>query len=171
MSRVHIKTYLFLMLTIVLSAGALFGQTTGFNYQGRLTDGGIPANGNYDLQFALFDAADGSNQIGQTKIVSSVPVSAGIFTVTLDFGPSAFSGASRFLEISARPIGAAGFALLTPRQSITSTPYAVRSLNSAAADTATNAQQLAGVAASQYVKTDDSRLTDARDPKAGNSNY
>jgi len=36
---------------------------------------------------------------------------------------------------------------------------------------ANNAQQLAGVAASQYVKTDDSRLSDARDPKAGNSSY
>jgi len=162
------KNMLLIILTIVLSAGAIFGQTSGFTYQGRLTDGGIPANGNYDLQFALFDAADGSNQIGQTKTVSSVPVSTGIFTVTLDFGASAFTGANRFLEISARPSGAAGFTLLTPRQPITATPYALRTLNSATAD---NAQQLAGVAASQYVKTDDARLTDARDPKAGNSNY
>jgi hypothetical protein len=107
------------MLTIVLSAGALFGQTSGFTYQGRLTDGGLPANGNYDLQFALFDAADGNNQIGQTKIVSSVPVSAGVFTVMLDFGANAFSGANRFLEISAQPSGAGAFTLLTPRQPIT----------------------------------------------------
>jgi len=167
----EVKNSWLIILMVVLSAGAIFGQTTSFTYQGRLTDGGTPANGNYDLQFALFDAADGSNQIGQTKTVSSVPVSGGVFTVTLDFGASAFSGVSRFLEISARPSGAAGFTLLTPRQPITATPYAVRSLNSAAADTAANAQQLAGVAASQYVKTDDARLTDARDPKAGNSNY
>jgi hypothetical protein len=165
------KNILFIILTIVLSAGAIFGQTNGFTYQGRLTDGGIPANGNYDLQFALFDAADGTNQIGQTMTVSSVPVSAGVFTLTLDFGANAFSGANRFLEISARPSGAGAFTLLTPRQSITSTPYAVRSLNAATADTSTNAQQLAGVAASQYVKTNDARLSDARDPKAGNSNY
>jgi hypothetical protein len=70
------KNMLLIILTIVLSAGAIFGQTSGFTYQGRLTDGGIAANGNYDLQFALFDAADGNNQIGQTKTVSSVPVSA-----------------------------------------------------------------------------------------------
>jgi hypothetical protein len=168
MSRVHVKNLLFLMLTIVLSSGAIFGQTSGFNYQGRLTDGGAPANGNYDLQFALFDAVDGNNQIGQTKVVTSVPVSAGIFTVTLDFGANAFSGASRFMEISARPSGAGSFALLTPRQPITSTPYAVRSSSAAAAD---NAQQLAGFAANQYVKTDDARMSDARDPKSGNSNY
>jgi len=48
---------LFIILTIVLSGGAIFGQTSGFTYQGRLTDGGTPANGNYDLQFVLFDAA------------------------------------------------------------------------------------------------------------------
>jgi hypothetical protein len=32
---------LFIILTIVLSGGAIFGQTSGFTYQGRLTDGGI----------------------------------------------------------------------------------------------------------------------------------
>jgi hypothetical protein len=31
-------------------------QTTSFTYQGRLTDGGTAANGNYDLQFTLFDS-------------------------------------------------------------------------------------------------------------------
>jgi hypothetical protein len=171
MFRSHFKNSWLIILMVVLSAGATFGQTSGFTYQGRLTDGGMPANGNYDLQFALFDAVDGTNQIGQTKIVSSVAVSGGVFTVALDFGASAFPGANRFLEISARPSGAAAFTLLTPRQPLTSTPYAVRSVNASTADTATNAQQLAGVAASQYVKTDDARLSDARDPRAGNSNY
>src|SRR5881394_51523 len=167
----HLKNSLFVILMIVLSAGAVFGQTTSFTYQGRLTDGGTPANGNYDLQFALFDAADGSNQIGPTKIVSGVSISGGVFTVTLDFGGNSFTGANRYLEISARPSGAASFILLTPRQPITTTPYAVRSVTASNAEMANNAQQLAGVAASQYVRTDDARLADARDPKAGNSNY
>src|SRR6476646_6272636 len=171
MFRVHVRNILFLMLLVGLSGGAAWGQSTGFTYQGRLTDGGIPANGNYDLQFALFDAADGSNQIGPTKIISSVSVSGGVFTVTLDFGGNSFTGASRFLEISARPSGAASFILLTPRQPITSTPYSVRSVTASNSEMANNAQQLAGVAASQYVKTDDARLADARDPKAGTSNY
>src|SRR6476619_149431 len=122
----HFKNSLFIILTVMLSARAMFGQTSGFTYQGRLTDGGSPANGSYDLQFALFDAASGNNQIGQTLAVSTVPVSGGVFTVTLDFGASAFTGANRFLEISARPSGAAGFTLLTPRQPITATPYALR---------------------------------------------
>jgi hypothetical protein len=165
------KNGLFIILTIVLSAGAIFGQTSGFTYQGRLTDGGTPANGNYDLQFALFDAADGLNQIGQTQTISNVPISAGVFTVKLDFGATAFTGASRFLEISMRSSGAAVFTPLTPRQPITSTPYAVRSLNAATADTATNADQLGHLPASTYVLTVDSRLSDPRPPTSGSSNY
>src|SRR5215831_9773744 len=159
---------LFILLTIGLSGGAILGQSSGFTYQGRLTDGGTPANGNYDLQVALFDSADGVTQIGQTQTVSNVPVTGGVFTVTLDFGASAFNGAARFLEISTRRSGAGAFTLLTPRQPISSTPYALHSVN---ADNAVNAQQLNGVAAAQYVKTDDARLTDPRDPKTGSSNY
>src|SRR5205807_9056216 len=41
----------------------------------------------------------------------------------------------------------------------------------ASADTATNATQLGGVAANQFVQTSDSRLSDSRTPTAGSSNY
>src|SRR6266852_6371762 len=59
-------------LLFVSSAAA---QTTSFTYQGRLTDGGTPANGNYDLQFALWDSGSGGAQIGAPQTVSSVSVS------------------------------------------------------------------------------------------------
>src|SRR6185295_13953496 len=39
------------------------------------------------------------------------------------------------------------------------------------ATNATNSTQLGGVAASQYVLTNDARMTDARDPLPGSSNY
>src|SRR2546425_8397503 len=77
-------------------------STTTFTYQGRLTDGGAAANGNYDLQFALFDSGAGGNQISATQTLNTVAVSAGIFNVTLDFGVSAFIGANRSLEIGVR---------------------------------------------------------------------
>jgi hypothetical protein len=158
-------------MVICLSLVTAAAQQTSFTYQGKLSDNGSPATGNYDLQFALFDGATGGAQIGQTQTVANVSAGGGVFTVTLDFGPSAFPGATRFLEISARPSGGGAFTLLTPRQQISSTPYAVRSLNSTTADVANNAQQLAGVAAAQYVQTSDSRLTDSRSPTAGSSNY
>jgi len=165
------KNILFIILTIVLSAGAIFGQTSGFTYQGRLTDSGTPANGNYDLQIALFDSDTGGLQIGQTQTITNVLASGGVFSVTLDFGPAAFPGAARFLEISMRPSGIGNYTMLTPRQAISSTPYAVRSLSAATADTATNAQQLGNLPANTYVLTVDQRLSDPRPPTSGSSNY
>jgi Chaperone of endosialidase len=164
-------------LVILFGASNAGAQTSNFTYQGRLTDGGTAANGNYDLQFALWDSASGGAQIGSTLTLNTVPVSNGVFNVSLDFGASSFNGASRFLEVSARPISGGAFALLSPRQQVTSTPYAVRSASAATADTAANAitaanaTQLGGVAASQYVQTSDSRLSDTRPPTAGSANY
>lgn len=125
-----------LLLLFTLCASAVVAQTSVFTYQGRLTDGGTAANGNYDLQFALFDTASGGAQIA-TQTSPNVSVSAGIFTVQLDFGANAFPGTIRFLEISARLSGAASFTTLSPRQQITSTPYAIRSLNASSADAVT----------------------------------
>src|SRR5947209_16097521 len=178
----HSLAFLAVALLIGFGAAVAFAQTSSFTYQGRLTDGGTAANGNYDLQFALFDSLSGGAQVGSTQTLSTVAVSNGVFTVSLDFGANAFPGANRFLEISARPTGGS-FTLLTPRQQVTSTPYAIRSANASSADTATNATnatnattatnatQLGGIAASQYVQTNDSRLSDARPPTPGSSNY
>src|SRR5258705_11470457 len=74
-------------------------QSTSFTYQGRLTNAGSAANGNYDLQFVLFDSLANGTQIGVMQTVPNVAVSAGIFTVQLDFGAAAFPNANRFLEI------------------------------------------------------------------------
>src|SRR5438093_2889246 len=121
-------------LALLLAATSAFAQASSFNYQGRLTDGGTAANGNYDLQFALFDSLSSGAQVGSTQTINTVAVSNGVFTVSLDFGANSFPGASRFLEVSARPSGSGSFTLLSPRQQITSTPYAVRSLNASSAD-------------------------------------
>ena len=91
------------LLSILFCRTVAQGQTSGFTYQGRLTDGGTAANGNYDLQFALWNSLSGGAQVGSTQTLNTVAVSNGVFTVTLDFGANAFPGASRFLEISARP--------------------------------------------------------------------
>lgn len=131
---------LVIFIFFVIPASA---QTTAFNYQGKLTDGGNPANANYEMQFKLFDnpnAGQGTQQ-GATVSFPSVAVSGGIFSVSLDFGAAVFaSGADRFLEISLRPAGSmGGFTSLAPRQKLLSSPYSVRSLNSISADSLTNA--------------------------------
>ncbi len=45
------RQFCLLLALWLLLACAAFAQTTAFTYQGRLTDGGSPANGSYDLQF------------------------------------------------------------------------------------------------------------------------
>src|SRR5262245_54150286 len=84
-----------IVLTILIGAFVASAQSSSFTYQGRLTDGGTSANGNYDLQFALFDSSSGGAQIGSTQTLNTVAVSNGVFTVSLNFGASAFPGASR----------------------------------------------------------------------------
>jgi hypothetical protein len=110
-------------------------QSTAFSYQGKLVDGGTLANGNYDLQFRLFDALVSGVQVGSTLVRDDVQATNGIFAVTLDFGASEFPGANRWLEVSVRPGASVGsFTSLSPLQPISSTPYAIQSLNAATAN-------------------------------------
>src|SRR5262245_9436624 len=125
---------MFVFCLLVFGAITVNAQTSGFTYQGRLADGGTAATGNYDLQFALWDSASGGTQVGSTLTLNTVAVSNGVFTVSLDFGAGNFNGASRFLEIGVRSPGGASFTTLSPRQPITSTPYAIRTLKATTAD-------------------------------------
>lgn len=126
----------FTTLLIVLFLGAnLQAQTTSFTYQGRLNDMSMPANTNYDFEFELYDALANGTQIGTTLSKPNVQVTAGIFSVTLDFGAGAFPGADRFLRISVkRSTDPNPPTPLTPRQPITSAPYSIRSKDATAAD-------------------------------------
>ena len=158
---------------IVLASGTCLAQTTGFTYQGKLADAGAPATGLYGLTFKLFPIVSGGAQIGADVVRDDVQVTTGVFTVSLDFGSSPFtSDTARYLEIAVRPgASTAPYATLVPRQPITSSPYSVSTIRAASADVATNALQLGGVTASQYVLTADTRLFDARPPTAGSGNY
>ena len=106
-------------------------------YQGRLTDSGSFASGNYDFQFLLKDAATGGNTVGEA-IKLSLPVQGGIFSSSLSWSPSLFPGSARWIEVQVRPTPAGGgsvadteapYAVLE-RQRVQSTPYAFRSLSS-----------------------------------------
>ena len=177
-----------LLLIICISAvSSIRAQTSAFTYQGKLNDGGNPANTAYDMRFSLFDAVSAGNQIGSTITNAAVQVTGGIFTVQVDFGAAALPGTDRWIEIGIRLAGSPnGFTLLSPRQPLTSAPYSVKSLsaenatnatnaanasNATNATTANNALSLGGVAAGQYVLTGDARLSDARNPLPGSPNY
>ena len=132
----HHQKIIFLALMFLLSADSAFAQATAFTYQGKLNNNGTPADGVYDFEFRLFDLLSGGTQQGTTLTLTSVAVANGIFTVQLDFGAcaSCFNGAARFLDISVRVMSGGAFTPLTPRQPVNATPYAIQSLNAAAAD-------------------------------------
>ncbi len=96
---------------------------TAFTYQGYLTDGSNPANGSYDFQFQLFNAATGGSQVGSTVTKTNVNVVNGYFTVEVDFG-DVFDGTALWLEVAARQAGGGSYTTLSPRQALTATPYA-----------------------------------------------
>lgn len=126
---------------------AAFAQTNEFTYQGQLQSSSAPANGSFDFEFVLFDA--GGSQVGPVVPRNGVAVANGIFSVNLDFG-SSFPGGTRFLEIRVRQAGGGAFTTLLPSQPVTSSPYSIKSLST---DNATNATELGGVPASQYLQT------------------
>lgn len=116
---------LWITLAIAPIAGAA-PVGTAFTYQGYLTEGTGPANGVYDFQIRLYDAASLGSQVGNTVTVNDKTVSGGLFTVSLDFGASPFTGSGRWLEIGVRPGASSGsYTPLSPRQALTPTPYAL----------------------------------------------
>ena len=148
----------FIMMLAALSLNTIAAtaqQTTGFTYQGRLDVSGLPANANYDFLFFLFDALSGGAQQGASASRPNVMVTNGIFNVSLDFGAT-FPGANRFLEIRVKPAGGPTFTVLTPRQQITSTPYAI------------NAAQLGGVSATGFLQNGTSQQGSANFNISGN---
>jgi subtilisin-like proprotein convertase family protein len=115
---VVIFTGLFLLTAVATS----FAVPGTINYQGVLTDGvGVPQEGTADVTFRLFDVNSGGSALwSETQNVSfiggtySVQLGAAATLAGLDFA------VPYWLEIEV------GGELLSPRQALTSAPYAMR---------------------------------------------
>jgi hypothetical protein len=132
--------------------------------QGSLKDGAAPANGSYDIKCTLYSVPDGGPFLAFFTF-TSVPVVNGIFTVTLTDASSVFADplAGVWAEYSVRPAGSSGpYTTLLPRQRVGFAPFAIN---------AYGAYSLGGTLASEYVKTSDPRLSDARNPLPGSASY
>lgn len=137
----NIHSFCLALSSILLSGVVVRADPLGtaFTYQGRLQDGTNAANGLYDLRFAVYDSAGGSTQLGPTLTNSAVPLSNGLFTVTLDFGANVFTGNARWLETAVRTSGIGDFGLLPPRQPLTPAPYALYSSQAGSAGSVASA--------------------------------
>ncbi len=127
MQRIRqIPALIAMLLLLCVSAPVLSAQTTAFSYQGRLNDGGNPANGTYDLTFTLYNSSNVPGQVVAGPLTNpATTISNGLFAVTLDFGANVFTGSNYWLAIGVRTNGAGAFSTLAPRSPIQSVPYAI----------------------------------------------
>lgn len=122
-----------LYLAIALASAAPL--STAFTYQGQLKDAGIPADGDYDMRFSLFNAASAGATVAGPLIFDNAPgngapvnVTNGLFSAVLDFGP-VYDGTALWLHIEVRTHGVGGYTALTPRQPLTAAPFALYALD------------------------------------------
>ena len=98
------------------------------NYQAKLVDdSNDPITGSVSVTFRLYDAIDGGTQLW-SEDHTSIESNNGLISVLLGsvttFGNSVFLGSSLFLETEVE-----GFGILSPRQQLTSVPYAMKAEN------------------------------------------
>jgi hypothetical protein len=118
-------------------------QGTAFTYQGSLDINGLPANGYYDFEFTLFGQSVLGSPASPTLTNANVLVTGGLFTTTLDFGADILAVTNNYLDIAVCTNGSDAFVELSPRQLLTTAPYAA---------TALTAANLAGVLANNSVQ-------------------
>ena len=119
-------TVLVLGLSSTLAVAAPVG--TAFTYQGRLTDGGNPAQGIYEFRFAVYDSPGAGVPAGPV-ITNVVGVTNGLCTTSLDFGTGVFDGSARWLGLGVRANGSASdFTPLEPRQLVAARGMTLRLL-------------------------------------------
>lgn len=121
-----------LITALAALAGTALAQVplgTTITYQGRLEDGGSPANGSYDFRFELYDASTGGALVAPAQFADDLGVADGIFTAMVDFG-SAFGESARWIEVAVRDGASVGaYTVLTPRQIVTPAPVALYALD------------------------------------------
>jgi len=143
-----------------VSALPVAAQTPPLIYQGQLTQNGAPAHDTYDLQFALFDAPDRGEPVGEPVVLEAVKIVRGLFTVSLPFDPRGFEGRPLWLEIWVRLSDTGDpFTLLTPRQPVGASPESMHSLVADNAATAGRASSAAHADSAAQADTANSAAT------------
>src|ERR1017187_9463703 len=124
---------IFLTVALFASTHQALAQGTAFTYQGQLDLNGTPPVDNlYYMDFELYANAQGTGS-ALNDLTQGVPVTNGLFTVILDYGSTAFTGAQRWLQIGVSTNGIVGpFTYLAPLQQLTPVPYAIYAEDAAA---------------------------------------
>lgn len=125
------------ILFVVLAISSRAVQpTTAFTYQGSLTLDGVPANGLYDFQCTLYADATNATPVSSALLIKTVPVTNGLFMLSLDFDPQLFNGQPLYLGLEVKSSEDGKFIEIAPRQWLTAAPYSVFSATANKSQTA-----------------------------------
>ncbi len=151
-----------LALFAVVASVAAAPLDTGFFYQGLLTEAGKPNPGklNYEHYYDFYDSPTGGIRVAG-PVTNIVEVTDGVFSTVIDFGGAVLDGKQYWLEIGLRTNSTAAFTMLSPRQPVRPTPYALHALTAGGvasnavgnAALATNAVSADKIAPGQVVKS------------------
>lgn len=121
--------YLSIILIFLSSLAYCVPQTTEFTFQGELISGGSPANGEFDVNFRVYDAQNGGSEVATVEFKDNLMINNGLIQTDLDYGDMPFAGEAVWIQVEIRPGDENGaFEVLSPRQKVTITPYAIQSM-------------------------------------------
>ena len=137
------------------AAGTAFAAPGLINYQGRITgSGGMALDGTYEMRFYLYDNETGGNQLfsAPNGEQQSVLVSDGIYSVQIGasapLDPAIFAVDNLWLQVGIYNEAASAWEILSPRQRLSSVPYALQ------AETAKEAVTVGGMHAADFAAAD-----------------
>jgi hypothetical protein len=108
-----------LAMPIVSMAGPAGGR---FVYSGQLIDNGVPAHGDYDIEFALYADASGGLPIDVIRS-DAMELRDGVVDAPLGFIGVAADGSGQWVEVRMRKTGSSeAYATLSPRQPLNAPP-------------------------------------------------
>jgi len=115
------------------AGGQVISRST-FEYQGKLAVSGGAYTGSADVIATLYSASSGGAVVAGPLTIPNVGVSAGIFTVPMDFGVVEPQG-RRYLEIQVRtPTGGGSYTTLSPRSVVDVVPRAGSAIRAESAE-------------------------------------
>lgn len=127
--HVQIAVWLIALFCGLAPVSRVAAQGSAFTYQGQLNAADGPANGSYDVVFALYTESVNGTLLAGPVTNLAILVTNGLFTTTVDLGPGVFVGGTNWLELAVSTNQAGDFATLAPRQWVTPVPYALYTAN------------------------------------------
>ncbi len=122
------KCILMVFWALSLNTSLGFAQSVGsaFSYQGELTDGGSPANGDYNFTVKLYTTETGGTAVTD-EVYNGIAVQNGLFNLEIDFGDMVYEDNEQYyLEFDVAPSSGGSTTTLAPRNKLLAVPYAVQ---------------------------------------------